>query len=116
MMFIGPFRMSSLLNYHGMNQWLKVCCKVCTTIESKEIILATKLDSLYKHVGRKKAKANHLGMAEGTIFIIIRILCTKKMKPYMLLIFIAIVFINWIWGRLGRTKIKRSSLLLCFIC
>lgn len=46
----------------------QVCCEVCTTIESKEKILVVKLDSLYKHAGRKKAKAKHLGMAEGTIY------------------------------------------------
>ncbi len=45
-----------------------VCYKMCTTIEGKERLLATKLDSLYKHVGRKRAKANHLGMPEGTIY------------------------------------------------
>jgi len=43
-------------------------CKVCTTIKDRERLLATKLDSLYKHVGEKKAKANHLGMAKGTIY------------------------------------------------
>ncbi len=46
----------------------QVCCKMCTTIEGKERLLATKLDSLYKHARKKKAKANHLGMVEGTIY------------------------------------------------
>ncbi len=46
----------------------QACCKVCTTIESKEKILTTKLDSLYKHAGRKKAKENHLGMVESAIY------------------------------------------------
>jgi hypothetical protein len=35
----------------------QMCCKVCTTIEGKERLLTTKLDSLYKHARRKKAKA-----------------------------------------------------------
>ncbi len=54
----------------------QMCCKMCTTIEGKERLLATKLDSLYKHAGRKKAKANHLGMAEGTIYY-----CKGTFKP-----------------------------------
>jgi hypothetical protein len=40
---------------------------MCTTIEGRERLLATKLDSLYKHAREKKAKANYLGMAKGTI-------------------------------------------------
>jgi hypothetical protein len=45
----------------------QVCCKVCITIEGRDRLLMAKLDSLYKHARRKKAKANYLGMAEGTI-------------------------------------------------
>jgi hypothetical protein len=40
---------------------------VFTTIEGRERLLTAKLDSLYKHARRKKAKAKYLGMAKGTI-------------------------------------------------
>jgi hypothetical protein len=33
----------------------QVHCNVCMTIEGKDKLLATKLDALQKHVGRKKA-------------------------------------------------------------
>jgi hypothetical protein len=92
-----------------------VCCKVCTVIEGKERILAAKLNSLCKRTRRKKAKANHLGMVEGT-FYYYKNFVHQKMKPCMLVVFIAMWFINWIWGRLGKRKIKRSNLLLCSIC
>jgi hypothetical protein len=40
---------------------------MCTTIEGRERLLVAKLDSLYKHARRKKAKENYLGMTKGTI-------------------------------------------------
>jgi hypothetical protein len=62
--------MFGLLSYHGLKLVVgtdgvvnQMRCKVCTTIEGKERLFAAKLDSLYKHARRKKAKANHLGMA-----------------------------------------------------
>ncbi len=54
----------------------QVRCKMCTTIEGKERLWATKLDSLYKNARRKKAKANHLGMAKGSIYC-----CKGTFKP-----------------------------------
>jgi hypothetical protein len=60
---------------------------VCTTIESKEIILAAKLDSLYKLVGRKKAKTNHLGMAEGTIYYYKNFVHQKNETLYVVILY-----------------------------
>ncbi len=45
----------------------QVWCKVCTTIESRERLLNAKLNSLYKHVGLKKAKIDTPRMVEGNI-------------------------------------------------
>ncbi len=54
-------------------------------------------------------------MVEGTIYYY-KNFVHQKMKHPMLPIFITMWFINWIWGRLGKRKIKRSILLLCFTC
>jgi hypothetical protein len=34
----------------------QVRCKVCTYVEGKQKLMATKLDSLFKHQGHRKAK------------------------------------------------------------
>jgi hypothetical protein len=34
----------------------QVRCKVCTSVEGKQKLMATKLDSLFKHQGHRKAK------------------------------------------------------------
>jgi len=47
---------------------------VCITIETKERLIVAKLDSLYKHVGYKKAKVDTLGMVKGMIYY-----CPKSM-------------------------------------
>ncbi len=65
----------------------QVCCKVCTFYEGKEKILATKLDSLFKHVRQKKPKVNIPKMVECTIYYC-RCMCIKKIMSCMLPIFI----------------------------
>jgi hypothetical protein len=37
---------------------VQVCCKICTDIEGLKKLLVPKIDSLWKHAGRKKALAN----------------------------------------------------------
>ncbi len=46
----------------------QVWCKVCTTIESRERLLNAKLNSLYEHVGLKKAKVDTPRMVKGNIY------------------------------------------------
>ena len=36
----------------------QVCCKICSDVEGRDKLLAPKLDSLYKHCGRRKAKTS----------------------------------------------------------
>jgi hypothetical protein len=63
------------------------------TIETKERLIITKLDFLYKHDSCKKAKVDTLGMVKGMIYY-----CPKsvheKMKHCVLLVFITMSVIN----------------------
>ena len=36
----------------------QVCCKICSNVEGRDKLLVPKLDSLYKHCGRRKAKTS----------------------------------------------------------
>ncbi len=71
----------------------QVHCKVCKTIETKERLITMKLDYLYKHDGCKKAKVDTLGMIKGMIYYCPKF-AHKKMKHYMLLVFVTMLVIN----------------------
>jgi hypothetical protein len=86
---------------------------MCTTINSKERLLATKLDSLYKYVGHKKATVDTLGMVEGMIYYCPKFV-HKKMKHCMLLVFVTMWLIGWPWGRLGKEK-EKGSIYYCVL-
>jgi hypothetical protein len=43
----------------------KVKCKVCSKIEGKENLLAPKLDSLWKHCGRRKTLTDVQGVCKA---------------------------------------------------
>ncbi len=79
---------------------------MCTTIESRERLLDAKLDSLYKHVDRKKAKVDTPRMVKGNIYYY------PKYVHYMLPIFITMWLISWFWGRLGKRKRRMSNFFL----
>jgi hypothetical protein len=46
----------------------QVECKVCSTIERKDKLLTAKLDSLWKHNGRRKALVVITGVCKVTYF------------------------------------------------
>ncbi len=91
----------------------QMCCKVCTTIEGKERILAAKLDSLYKHARRKKTKANHLGMAKGTIYYYKNFVHQKNETLYVASIYSNVVH-QLDLGEIGEKKNKKVQFAIVF--
>ncbi len=118
---IKPFRMFSLLNYHGLNQWLEVMVFLTRCIAMCAWPLKARTNYWQpnwmpcRNMWGEKRPANHLAMVEGTIYYYKNFL-QQKMKHCMLPIFITMWFINWIWGKLRRRKRKRFNILLCFPC
>jgi hypothetical protein len=86
---------------------------VCTTIESKERILVVKLNSLYKHVGRRKAKTNHLGMAKGTFYYCMNFVHQKNETLYVVSLYSNVVH-QLDLGEIGEKKNKKVQFAIVF--
>jgi hypothetical protein len=81
----------------------KFSVKCAQPSNNKERLLVTQLDFLYEYVGHKKAKVDTHGMVEGKIYHCPKFV-HKKMKHYMLLVFVTMWLIGWPWGRFGKRK------------